>query len=259
MKPQFVLTIAFALACGAAAPAQETPPAPTAPTVAPDREKIKQHWKELSPEERQRLKESYERWKTLTPEQKALLRKRHENLEEARRATDKLLPDDDRKKNEKLKAEARRKELTEQALKVVKERFDHLPPDVKARIKKELHDAPPGERAERMRALLRREIKPQIESALQQRVKRGDLTQEEVDTLAKRAHDAPTAERARLLREFMLAHPKAFPDAAELRKRARKNPDALDDLRMLEKLRHDRRKERAAPPPKPGEEQHRKV
>jgi len=251
MDARLSLALTLALALGATAAAQEPPaPAPSTPTepqqTPPDRAAVKQRWRDLSPEERRRLQESYERWKTLSPEQKELLKRRHDRLDDERRATDKLLPDDDREQIAKQKAEQRRKELTERALKSMKERFNHLPPDLQERIRQELKNAPPGERAARMRALLQKEIAPQIRAALRRRVERGDLTRDEVESLARRVHEAPPAERARLLREFIVGHPQAFPLSAKLREQLRKNNDPLFDLRLLEQLQRNRA--RVAPP-----------
>src|SRR5262245_22821334 len=124
MKLERLLTIAFALlVSAAAAPAQETPP-------APDGAAVRQRRKEMTPEERRRIQESYERWKTLTPEQKALLKKRHDRLEEERRATRKALTDDEGKRIDKQPVDRRRKELNDRTVKLMKERFEHLPPDL---------------------------------------------------------------------------------------------------------------------------------
>lgn len=238
MKFERLLTIAFALLAGAAAaPAQETPPAPTQPAPAqpPDRAAVKQRWKEMTPEERRRIQESYERWKKMSPEQKALLKRRHDRLEEERRATDRALPEDDRKQFDRQPNERRRKELTDRTFKLLKERFDRLPPDLKKRINDELRDAPPGERSERLHKLLQDELAPQIRAAFRRRVAAGELSRDEVDSLAKAVRAAPTTrERAHLLRDFILSHPNAFRLNPKLREKLKKSSDPLDDLRLLE-------------------------
>jgi hypothetical protein len=224
MKLERLLTITFALLAGAAAaPAQETPAA------------VKQRWEKMTPEERRRIEESYQRWKTLSPEQKALLKKRHDRLEEERRATNRALPDDERKQIDRQPVDRRRKELTDRTLKLLKERFDHLPPELKKRINDELRDAPPGERSERLRKLLQEELAPQIRAAFRRRVTAGELSRDEVESLAKAVRTAPTArERAHLLRDFILAHPNAFRLSPKLREKLKKSSDPLDDLRLLE-------------------------
>ena len=239
MKFERHLTITLALLLGAtAASAQETPPAPApsppAPTSPNDRAAVRQRWKEMTPEERRKIEEAYQRWKTLSPEQKALLRKRHDNLEELRRNADKALPDDERKQIAKQRAGARRRELTERALKVARDRFERLPPDLKEKIRKELRDAPPGERPERMRKLLQDELAPQIRAAFRRRVAAGELSRDEVETLAKSVRNAPTVrERAHLLRDFILAHPQAFRLNPRVRERLKKNDDPLEDLQLI--------------------------
>lgn len=243
MKFERLVTLAFALLVGAAAaPAQETPPAPaptppapTSPTTPTDKAAVRQRWKEMTPEERKKIEEAYQRWKTLTPEQKALLKKRHDRLEEERRATDHALPDDDRKQIDKQSLDRRRKELTDRTLKLLKERVDRLPPELQKKIRDELKNAPPGERAERLRKLLQEELAPQIRAAFRRRVAAGELSRDEVESLAKAVRAAPTTrERAHLLRDFILAHPNAFRLNPKVRERLKKSSDPLDDLRMIE-------------------------
>lgn len=240
MKSDRLVTLAFALLVGAAAAsAQETPPAPAptppAPTSPPDRAAVQKRWKEMTPEERRKIQEAYERWKTLTPEQKALLKKRHDRLDEERRATDHALPDDDRKRIDKQPVDRRQKELTDRTVKLLKERVDHLPPELKKKIRDELRDAPPGERAERLRRLLQEELEPQIRAAFRRRVAAGELSREEVESLARAVRNAPTTrERAHLLRDFILAHPNAFRLSPKVRERLKKNADPLEDLRLIE-------------------------
>jgi TRAP-type C4-dicarboxylate transport system substrate-binding protein len=189
----------------------------------------------MTPEERRKIEEAYRRWKTLSPEQKALLKKRHDRLEEERRATDHALPDDDRKRIDKQPVERRQKELTDRTLKLLKERVDRLPPELQKKIRDELKNAPPGERAERLRRLLQEELAPQIRAAFRRRVAAGELSRDEVETLAKAVRSAPTTrERAHLLRDFILAHPNAFRLNPKVRERLKKNSDPLEELRLIE-------------------------
>ena len=112
-----------------------------------------------------------------------------------------------------------------------------LPPELKKKIQDELRDAPPGERAERTRRLLQKELEPQIRAAFRRRVAAGELSREEVDSLAKAVRAAPTTrERAHLLRDFILAHPNAFRLNPKVRERLKKNDDPEEDLRLIEQL-----------------------
>jgi hypothetical protein len=183
----------------------------------------------------------------------ALLRTPHDRLDEERRATDQALPDDDRKRIDKQPVDRRRKEITERSVKLMKERFDRLPPDLKKRIKDELRDAPPNERNERLRKILQEEIAPQIRVAFRRRVANGELTHDEVETLAKAVHAAPTkVERAHLLRDFILAHPAAFRLTPKMRQHLRKSADPLEDLQEIDQLRRGKGKGSEPPTPRPG-------
>jgi TRAP-type C4-dicarboxylate transport system substrate-binding protein len=260
--PMFPTRLAFALVAGfagltTARPAAAQVPEPTrtqdgipapapAPAPAPSRDDVKARWQKMTPQERKRVQESYARWKKLSDEDKEKLRQRHARLDEARRSTHDLLSDDERARLEKLKDDERRAELTARSKKQLRERFDRLPPDLQKGLEHELRDAPPGQRAERARRYLEKEVPERMHQALIRRVKTGELPREDVEALTKKMKGQPKLERMKLLREFALAHPETFKLSPELRKKVREHApgDAglRNDVRLLDQIqRHARR------------------
>jgi hypothetical protein len=218
---------------------QDPPPA-RAPEAKPSPDEVKARWQKMTPQERKRLQESFARWQKLSDEDKAKLRERHARLDEARRSTRDLLTDEERARLEKLKDDERRAELTARSKKQLRERFDRLPPDLQKGLEHELRDAPPGQRAERARRYLEREVPKRMHEALDRRVKSGELPREDVEALAKKMNGKSKLERMRLLREFALAHPETFKLSPELRKKLREHApgDAglRNDVRLLEQV-----------------------
>ena len=239
------VAVALALGIGWAGRATAQDPEPTRtqdprPEAKPTPDDVKARWQKMTPQERKRLQESFARWKNLSDEDKEKLRQRHARLDEARRATRELLPDDERARLEKLKDDERRAELTARSKKALRERFDRLPPDLQKGVERELRDAPPGKRAERARRYLEREVPERMHQALIRRVKSGELPREDVEALTKKMKGQPKLERMRLLREFVLAHPETFKLPPELRKKLREHApgDAglRNDVRLLEQV-----------------------
>jgi len=218
---------------------QDPPPA-RAPEAKPSPDEVKARWQKMTPQERKRLQESFARWTNLSDDDKEKLPQRHTRLDEARRSTRDLLTDEERARLEKLKDDERRAELTARSKKQLRERFDRLPPDLQKGLEHELRDAPPGQRAERARRYLEREVPERMHQALVRRVKSGELPREDVDALAKKMKGQPKLERMRLLREFVLAHPETFKLSPELRKKLREHApgDAglRNDVRLLEQV-----------------------
>lgn len=247
------LAVALALGAGSAgrATAQDgeptrtpEPPPATKPEpktdARPSPDDVKARWQKMTPQERKKLQDAYALWKSLSDEDKEKLRQRHARLDEARRSTHELLPDDERARLEKLKDDERRAELTAKTKKQLRERFDRLPPDLQKGLERELRDAPPGQRAERARRYLEREVPARMHQALVRRVRQGELSREDVDALAKRMKGQPKIVRMRELREFVLAHPETFKVSPELRKklkeRAPGDAGLRNDVRLLEQV-----------------------
>ena len=243
------LVVTLALSAGLAGHAIAQDPVPTrtqdppparAPEAKPSPDEVKARWQKMTPQERKRLQESFARWQKLSDDDKAKLRERHARLDEARRSTRELLSDEERARLEKLKDDERRAELTARSKKQLRERFDRLPPDLQKGVEHELRDAPPGQRAERARRYLEREVPERMHQALIRRVKSGELPREDVEALTKKMKGQPKLERMKLLREFALAHPETFKLSPELRKKLREHAtgDAglRNDVRLLEQV-----------------------
>jgi len=136
---------AVALLCAAPAPAQrpagrQANSAQSPPTEqdAREREQLERRWNSFTPEERERLRERYERLLQMTPEQRQELQARAKRFEELREQTYQDLPAAERARLDQLPAHKRKEilqELTTSEAREIGERiFDKLPAETRRRL-----------------------------------------------------------------------------------------------------------------------------
>lgn len=226
-------------------------------------EEIRARWDAMGPEERERVKRSFEQWRGLSADEQELMKRRHERLEIERRRVDDLLPEGDRAALERLRDFERRIELTRRAKEQLRRRFDGLPPELRGRIEGEWNDLPPPERARRAKLLVKQFVEKELVERLRRMVAAGKLERAEVDELLEKARAAtdPPA-RLELIRRFLLDHGDAFALPPEIRDRIRSEPDPAFGLHLFDRFRkgpppgglppprpHDRRPPADRPPP----------
>ncbi|MFQ5748993.1 MAG: DUF3106 domain-containing protein [Planctomycetota bacterium] len=218
-----------------------------------ERERLRhrlEEFKKLSPEERERIRRHFQEFRNLPPEAREELRRRFQALEEERRSIWEHLPPERRAELEKLPPERRRRVIEEAVRKRLTEQSGRLrqvlPPDVV----EELEGLPLPERIRRTRELVENHRREQIRGHLEKTIEQGLLGPLAREWFA----DTPLPEAMQVLSRLekwqvlRLARKNGLFDRAGLDEGERKRLEALPPeqfFRVLGSLRRGTPKEEA--------------
>lgn len=149
---------------------QEAPAAPAAEARQPERAEA--WWQQLSPEERERLRQRWSQYRDLSPERREALRKRFETVEQERSMTWRRLGESERLQFEGWDERARRHWLDERVKERIRERgreLERREPELCDRLRR----LPPEDRMRHSERFLREEHVDQARSELEKAVEEG--------------------------------------------------------------------------------------
>lgn len=196
MKILFRTTLLLAIAAAPFANvARAQREGPSERQIEPD---ARERWNELSPQERERLRQRFEEFRRLDPAQRAELEERMDRLRVLGQRAKEHLPDDLRRKLEGLPESERRELLREYLRTELENRGDRIREMLPNDVRERLEQASPQERAQILGDLRRKWHEAEAPRVIEHLGRELDLAPEEI----ARLQSLPSKERADALLEL---------------------------------------------------------
>lgn len=170
-----------------------------------DAGELLQRWREMSPEQRQSVRENYRRWQDLSEAERDVMRERHQRWTslqaEVGQDLGAALPAGDRE---------RRDQVRQRTAELLRLRLQQIPTALRREARIELEGLALNERRKLLRDFANEEIVKRINQHLMFLARRGLMPREEAEGLRLAFANRPPVERFEELRLWMIEDPEQF-------------------------------------------------
>jgi hypothetical protein len=199
-------------------------------------ELLKQRWKEMSPEQRARVRENFERWQTLDETERQVMRDRFERWRKLQTAVSQDLDETVAAEETPADPADQRERLVQRTKEFVQSRLQQMPRELQDRLQEELEGLSLQERRQRVRSIVNEEISVRIGQHLTFLTRRGLVEREEAEVMRQRLQGLDPIARYEALREWILAQPELFQVPEYLQQSMAQSHNPYSVMRALERF-----------------------